>query len=198
MYDWQRTFLVDVPGYADLIGQSLEVVWECYREALDNFCVKHAGLSFRDTVRVHQAVENAEKHLILSARKILAKFRISAQDIHPIFREEIKRFMGPVFDEAHSMTGTQVVSTQFRIIADDMLQEVDVLPSEKIFWSMSPHSIPNAWLPKPANRWKLCWKMKFSSMPVTSKDLRPTPSRRWRSRSSCFLGPALSPPAPPP
>lgn len=108
MNDWKHTFLDIVPSYEIKIQESLEHVWQRYTIALNNFCGEHNLSHLRDTGKVQQAIENAEAHMGYGAHLTLANFRIGAQSVHPLFRQEIQRIMTPVFEEAYAMRGTHI------------------------------------------------------------------------------------------
>lgn len=65
--------------------------------ALNSFCAEQSASQLQATGKVQQAIENAEARLGFEAHVTLRKLRKSAQDVHPIFREEVQKIMEPIF-----------------------------------------------------------------------------------------------------
>lgn len=73
--------------------------------ALNNFCIEHNVPLRRHAGKVQRAIESAKADLGIRAEVILMSFRISAQNVHRLFRKEIQRIMTPVFEQAYAIKG---------------------------------------------------------------------------------------------
>lgn len=73
--------------------------------ALNSFCAEQDASHLQATGKVQQAIETAEARLGFDAHTTLRKLRDGAQDVHPIFREEIQRIMEPIFQQAYAIKG---------------------------------------------------------------------------------------------
>ncbi|POS71353.1 hypothetical protein DHEL01_v210255 [Diaporthe helianthi] len=114
--DWTHTFSDVVPGFEVKIQELLEHEWQRYMTSLNNFCAENNASHL--TAKVQQIIESAEEYLGIRAHKVLLDLRNGAQEIHPLFRQELQLLMVPTFESAYSIRGWGCVRKQ-----DDVLKQ---------------------------------------------------------------------------
>ncbi|KAK7716332.1 hypothetical protein SLS64_003486 [Diaporthe eres] len=114
--DWEHTFQIVVPGYEIKIQKSLEHVWQRYLTALNEFCEEHNALRPRSNGKVQQAIEDAEEDLVHDAHRVLKDLRDGAQEVHPLFREEIQKILEPIFQKAYAIKGQGCVRKRDKVL----------------------------------------------------------------------------------
>ncbi|KAL2287019.1 hypothetical protein FJTKL_06044 [Diaporthe vaccinii] len=103
--DWEHTFQIVVPGFEIKIQKSLEHVWQRYLTGLNDFCDEHNALRPRSNGKVQRAIEDAEEDLVYNAHRVLKELQDGAQEVHPLFREETQKILGPIFQKAYAIKG---------------------------------------------------------------------------------------------
>lgn len=80
-------------------------MWQRYKTALHEFCDVYISSQLRSRGKVQRVIDDAEENLVNKAHEILEKLQIGAQDVHPFFRKEIQRILGPIFQKAYAIKG---------------------------------------------------------------------------------------------
>lgn len=84
--------------------------WESYEEELVRLLGKQQGpQSQHALVKIHQAIYVAKTDLQHRVQRVLDDLRKGAQDVHPVFRQDVKYTMIPVFQEAFDIKGKHIV-----------------------------------------------------------------------------------------
>lgn len=76
--------------------------------AIDNFCLEHNAMQPRSMEKIKQTIDDAKASLEEDAHRVLRNLQRAAQDIHPLFREEIQRILKPCFQQALAIKGMYV------------------------------------------------------------------------------------------
>ncbi|KAG6361351.1 hypothetical protein INS49_009576 [Diaporthe citri] len=104
--DWTRAFQYKLPMHHSKISISVEPEWQSYEEELVRLLGKQQGPQLQHAlIKIQGAIYVAKTDLQHRVRRVLDDLRKGAQNVHPVFRQDVKRTMIPVFQEAFDIKG---------------------------------------------------------------------------------------------